>query len=68
MKKIVLGACLFIIATTAINAQTPVNNQLKELINQSFGYFPKLKEAQNAIFTAEDKVVLTDLNKLPNVK
>ncbi|TSA62576.1 MAG: TolC family protein, partial [Sediminibacterium sp.] len=67
MKKIVLGACLFIIATTAINAQTPVNNQLKELINQSFGYFPKLKEAQNAIFTAEDKVVLTDLNKLPNV-
>ena len=67
MKKIVLGACLFILATTEIHAQLPVNNQLKELINLSFGYFPKLKEAQNAIFTAEDKVVLTDLNKLPNI-
>ncbi|MEI6585489.1 MAG: TolC family protein [Sediminibacterium sp.] len=67
MKKIVLGACLFILATTEIPAQLPVNNQLKDLINLSFGYFPKLKEAQNAIFTAEDKVVLTDLNKLPNI-
>jgi len=67
MKKIVLGACLFVLATTEIHAQTPVNNQLKELINLSFGYFPKLKEAQNAIFTAEDKVLLTELNKLPNI-
>lgn len=68
MKKIFL----FILAIAGIsahsNAQVQVNSDLKKLINQSFGYFPKLKEAENTVITAEDKIVLTELAKNPNVE
>jgi len=43
------------------SAQVKVNQDLKNLINQSFGYFPKLKEAQNTLITAEDKIELHQL-------
>ncbi len=66
MKKIGI-IILFTVATQTVYAQVTVNNELKSLITQSFGYFPKVKEAAHAVSTAEEKVSLTQLNKFPDV-
>ncbi len=54
----------FLLATLLFTegfAQVQVNNELKQLINRSFGYFPKVKEAENAVITAGEKIALTQL-------
>lgn len=66
MKKIGI-IILFTVAAQAVHAQVTVNNELKSLITQSFGYFPKVKEVEHAVSTAEEKVSLTQLNKFPDV-
>lgn len=67
MKKILfLFLCSFSLFVT-LNAQVQVNTQLKKLITQSFGFFPKLKEVENGIILAEDKIVLTQLSNTPYV-
>ncbi len=66
MKKIFISI-LIITASVDVNAQVKANNELKTLINQSFGYFPKVKEVENTVTTAEQKLTLTQLNKLPDV-
>ena len=48
-------------------AQVKANTELKSLITQSFTYFPKVKEVESAITTAQEKVNLTELNNLPVV-
>ena len=67
MKKIFLFVLAVASFSTYNIAQVQVNNDLKKLINQSFSYFPKLKEAENTIVTAEDKITLTELVRNPNV-
>ena len=52
MKKIFLSSVSIALFALQIQAQVQVNNDLKNLINHSFGYFPKLKEAENTIITA----------------
>ena len=47
-------------------AQTTVNDELKGLINQAFGYFPKIKEAENTIETAKQRLEISK-NNLPVV-
>jgi outer membrane protein TolC len=66
MKKIFF---LAIIYTSAINhqAQGQANSELKGLINQSFGYFPNIREAENATVSAQQRLELTQLNNLPTV-
>ena len=49
------------------NAQVKANSELKGLITQSFSYFPKVKEVENTVVTAEQKLTLTQLNKMPDV-
>ncbi|MEP6845422.1 MAG: TolC family protein [Panacibacter sp.] len=61
MKKIFFMSCT-IITTAALHAQVQVNNELKTLINQSFGYFPKIKEAENGISTAQEKLEIAQTN------
>lgn len=61
MKKIII-LTMFLIAQRSITAQVKTNGELKELINRSFSYFPKIKEADNAILTATERVALTKLN------
>ena len=61
MKKIITLA-MFLIVQQSIYAQIKTNSELKELINRSFSYFPKIKEADNAIITATERVALTKLN------
>ena len=50
----------------AYNAQVQTNNELKTLINQSFSYFPKVKEAENTISTAQQKLEIAQTN-LPTI-
>lgn len=67
MKKIFLSTVSIAIFVLQIHAQVQVNNDLKKLITNSFGYFPKLKEAENNIITAEDKIALTQTASNPTV-
>ncbi len=65
MKKIVS----IMVALTGLygaTAQTTVNDELKGLINQSFGYFPKIKEAENTVETAKQRLEIAK-NNLPVV-
>jgi outer membrane protein TolC len=66
MKKTLIAA-FGIFTALSVQAQVTVNNELKGLIDQSFGYFPKVREIQNAVTTAEEKVALTKLNKFPEI-
>ncbi len=65
MKKIFLiGITIF--SAIALNAQVQTNNELKTLINQSFSYFPKVKEAENTISTAQERLEIAQTN-LPTI-
>ncbi|TRZ83404.1 MAG: TolC family protein [Sediminibacterium sp.] len=67
MKKIVLCMILVISAYTSSMAQGLINGELKNLLNQSLQYFPKVKEVQQSVQLAEDKLALTELNKYPDI-
>jgi outer membrane protein TolC len=67
MKKLFLSALSIALFTLQMQAQVQVNNDLKKLINHSFGYFPKLKEAENSVITAEDKIALMQTASNPTV-
>ncbi len=59
---------LFTLATALYtNAQVTVNEELKGLISQSFTYFPQIKEVQNTVTSAEEKLALTELNRMPEI-
>jgi outer membrane protein len=66
MKKIFLTIPLMGLAIFS-QAQVSTNNELKGLITQSFGYFPKIKETENIVTSAQEKVQLTELNKYPDI-
>ncbi|MBV9988305.1 MAG: TolC family protein [Chitinophagaceae bacterium] len=66
MKKIFITLFSFLLIYSS-RAQVAVNNELKGLITQSFGYFPKVRETENAVVTAQEKLALTELNKFPDV-
>jgi outer membrane protein TolC len=61
----------FLILLTLISfyssAQVQVNTELKNLINQSFTYYPKVKEVNNTITIAQQKLELTKLNNMPEI-
>ncbi|HRI21372.1 MAG TPA: TolC family protein, partial [Panacibacter sp.] len=65
MKKIFLIA-FTILFSGILHAQVQANNELKALINQAFSYFPKVKEAENAIVTAQEKLEIAQTN-MPTV-
>ena len=62
---------IFIIAITLVGAlsgqaQAVANTELKGLINQSFTYYPRIKEVQNGVETAKQRLVIAK-NNLPEV-
>lgn len=67
MHKILTSLLALIGFQMGLFAQVQANAELKQLINQSFAYFPKIKEAENLIVTAEDKVELNRLGANPFV-
>ena len=56
---------LFVLVATKINAQTP--KELSALIQQSFSYFPRIKELDKSAELAELRVDLAKRNYLPTV-
>jgi len=67
MKKIFLLFVVVFAAAGQLSAQIKINGELKDLINHAFGYFPNLKEAQNNVTVAQQKLDLAKLNNLPTV-
>lgn len=65
-KQLFISFLLFSGITSAAYSQVQTNAALKTLINQSFSYFPTLKEADNSIIAAEQRVQLAEL-KVPEV-
>lgn len=65
MKKIFPFAVLLFFSSV-INAQVRVSSELKTLINQSFSYFPKIKETENTVSTAQERLNIAQSN-LPTV-
>src|SRR6476620_9457644 len=55
-----------ILSAITLNAQVQTNNELQTLINQSFTYFPKVKEAENTISTSQERLEIAQTN-LPTV-
>ena len=43
-------------------AQVTANTELKSFINQSFSYFPRIKEVENTVETAKDKLVISSIH------
>ena len=66
MKKL-LSIILLSCTASATFAQAKVSDELKGLINQSFTYFPKVKEVENTVATAQQKISLTETAKAPEV-
>jgi len=66
MKKILIITSIVALAIN-LNAQVKTNAELKGFINQSFGYFPKIKEIENTVITSQEKLALTQLSKSPEV-
>jgi outer membrane protein TolC len=65
MKKKTL---MFIIAIASVVnsfAQVTANNELKKLINNSFTYFPQVKEVENVVSTAQQKIELIKTAAMP---
>jgi outer membrane protein TolC len=67
MKKIVLCMAVLVSGYTSALSQGLINGELKNLLNQSLQYFPKVKEVQQSVQLAEDKLTLTELNKYPDI-
>lgn len=65
MKKIFVIVLIFFSATS-LHAQVQTNGELKSLINQAFGFFPQVKETENTISTAKEKLEIAKTN-LPTV-
>jgi len=61
MKKNII-TLFFISVICTSNAQIIVNSELKSFINQSFSYFPKVKEIENTVETAKQKLDITSIN------
>lgn len=65
MRKIIYTATI-LLSVFDLHAQIAANTELKGLINQSFTYFPKVKEVENTVATAKQKLVIVQ-NNLPVV-
>ncbi|MDR0793765.1 MAG: TolC family protein [Chitinophagaceae bacterium] len=52
--------------TGYLSGAQQINPELKSLANTSFGYFPQVKEAENTIVTAQNKIDIAG-NRLPVV-
>lgn len=61
MKKNFLAPAFLFISFFA-TAQPPVNTELKGLVEKSFGYFPKVKEAENQVDIAQKRLDVTQTN------
>ena len=66
MKKITIVLAFSFCFMQLAQAQLTVNNELKNILNQSLTFYPKVKETQQMVEQAENKLKLTELNKYPD--
>ncbi|MES2655665.1 MAG: TolC family protein [Bacteroidota bacterium] len=64
MKKYII---VFVLLLNIINLKAQQNSELMSLINESFNYYPKLKELQQAELITAERLKTTQSNYLPNV-
>lgn len=62
MKKIIFITLFTSLAASGLQAQVQVNSELKSLINKSFTYYPKIKEVENTVTTAKQKLDVVSTN------
>lgn len=65
MKKIIASVLMMGLISSVFAQQT--NEELKRLINQSFGYFPRFQELQQGVQVAEQRAELAGLGTKPTV-
>src|SRR5439155_14286130 len=65
MKKIIAGILLTSLVHNGFAQQA--NNELRNLINGSFTYYPRFKELEQAVQVSEQRVELAALGNKPNV-
>ena len=61
MKQIFIASLLILAAITS-QAQVTANTELKSFINQSFSYFPRIKEVENTVTTARQRLDISSIN------
>ncbi len=61
MKQIFIASFLISAAITS-QAQVTANTELKSFINQSFSYFPRIKEVENTVITAKQRLDVSSIN------
>lgn len=64
MKKLLL---ILVSTSLLIQSQAQVNPELQSLIRQSFTYFPKFNELQQAVEISSQRVDLASTGKLPEI-
>ena len=62
MKQFLIITLATIFTGSGLRAQVQVNNELKNLINKSFAYYPKIKEVENTVITAKQKLDIASIN------
>ena len=67
MKKFIITTFVFAGLVNTATAQNLVNNELSSLLTQSLSYYPKVKEVQQSVQLAEERLALTELNKYPDI-
>lgn len=67
MKKVLTTSFAIVVFGLFGNAQNLVNAELKSLLQKSLTYFPKVKEVEESVQLAENKLKLVELNKYPDV-
>src|SRR5438270_5786771 len=65
MNRIILFTLLYGCLLQA--AAQPSREELKNLINQSFNYFPKFRELDQAVRTSQQRVELASLGNKPTI-
>jgi outer membrane protein TolC len=65
-KTLITFFAIFFLALIG-NAQNIVNAELKSLLQKSLTYFPKVKEVEETVQLAENKLKLVELNKYPDI-
>ena len=67
MKKIIIILLMTVAMFQNSHAQNLVNGELRNLMLQSLSTFSKVKEVQQSVQLAEDRLKLTQLNQYPDV-
>lgn len=67
MRKMIITVAILLALSKSTFAQKLVNSELKNLLQQSLTYFPKVQQTQQSVQLAEDRLKLTALNKYPDI-